>query len=307
MPKWTRILLAIIASLLLLLLTGVLAVSRTFADTVLSAPPLEKRRLEDVSLKSPVISRYPVAAYQNIPLRTADGLQIQGFYYPSQNGAAMLLLHGYRSNHTMMVPIANMLVQHGYGVLMIDFRGHGLSEGNEVTFGKKEVLDADAAFQYLQGQPGIDPLRIAVLGNSMGASTAILYGAQNPRIRAVIAQSPFASMKDIIRVNTKRSLPVPPILLTPFVELWVQNRLGTSIASIAPIQQIHSISPRPVFIMMGGKDIMTDPRSGQRLIDAAGEPKILWYDAEVGHLEFQEKYPGQFETQVAAFLQEYLK
>ncbi len=308
MPRWMRQLASVLISLILIFVVLLVVAAYQFASTALTSAPIESRSQQvDLFESSPLATRYPNVEYQNITLTTTDNLRIYTLYHPSTNGASVILLHGYRSNHSMMFPIANMLVQEGYGVILFDFRGHGLSEGQEVTFGKKEVLDVEAAYQYLSSRPEIEKDRIGLFGNSMGASTAILYAAQNPEIRAVIVQSPFASMRDVIWVNTRRSLPTPPVLLAPLVEIWVQFRLKATISSFSPINKVQEISPVPLFIMMGGQDIMTDPAGGQKLYDAAGESKELWYEDSIGHLEFQKEFPDLFEQKVLRFFEVNLK
>jgi fermentation-respiration switch protein FrsA (DUF1100 family) len=70
---------------------------------------------------------------------------------------------------------------------------------------------------------------------------------------------------------------------------------------------IHAIAPRPVMLMQGGADEAVSAASGQRLYDAAGEPKELWFEPTVGHAQFLKMMPEQFERRVTAFLDRYLK
>jgi uncharacterized protein len=83
-----------------------------------------------------------------VELVTSDGLRLSGWTIPSRNGAAVILQHGYGGNSGQMLPVALMLTRHGYGVLLFDFRGHGASEGDFVSFGLNEVRDTEAAITY---------------------------------------------------------------------------------------------------------------------------------------------------------------
>ena len=69
---------------------------------------------------------------------------------------------------------------------------------------------------------------------------------------------------------------------------------------------IHSISPRSVFLLQGGRDTTVPPDSGQRLYDAAGEPIQLWFDPKLEHCEFWWARPKEYERRVVAFFDQYL-
>ncbi len=75
---------------------------------------------------------------------------------------------------------------------------------------------------------------------------------------------------------------------------------------MAPINHIAEISPRPVFLMQGGSDTTIPTDSGQRLYDAAREPKELWFDPELGHVQFDAKRPEEYERRVIEFFDKYL-
>jgi hypothetical protein len=70
-------------------------------------------------------------AYEDVKFRTNDGLELEGWYVPSRNGAAVISFPG-RSGPQKQ---ARMLIRHGYGVLLFDRRGEGASEGDPNAFG----------------------------------------------------------------------------------------------------------------------------------------------------------------------------
>ena len=69
---------------------------------------------------------------------------------------------------------------------------------------------------------------------------------------------------------------------------------------------MHSISPRPVLLLQGGRDAIVRRDSGQRLYDAAGEPRQLWLEPTLGHCEFGSARPKEYEKRVVAFFDRYL-
>jgi fermentation-respiration switch protein FrsA (DUF1100 family) len=58
--------------------------------------------------------------------------------------------------------------------------------------------------------------------------------------------------------------------------------------------------------MQGGADVVISADSGQRLYEAAGDPKELWFDPALGHVQFDKERAAEFEERVAAFFDKYL-
>jgi pimeloyl-ACP methyl ester carboxylesterase len=123
-----------------------------------------------------------------VRLTTEDGVQLGGWYLPGRNGAAVVVRHGSGSNRFAGAGQAAVLARHGYGVLLVDARGHGTSEGRAMDLGWNGEADTAAAVDFLAGAPGVDPDRIGVLGLSMGAEEALGAAGTDPRIRTVVAE-----------------------------------------------------------------------------------------------------------------------
>ena len=77
--------------------------------------------------------------YEEVAFTTRDGLTLRGWYIPSQNRAAVMLLHSLASNRIGMLDVAAVLARYGYGVLLFDLRAHGESEGEVLPFGGDEA------------------------------------------------------------------------------------------------------------------------------------------------------------------------
>jgi uncharacterized protein len=127
-------------------------------------------------------------AYEDAFFTTADGVALSGWYIPSQNGAAVAVLHGAGSTRSNVLEHAAVLARAGYGVLLFDARGHGQSAGRAMDFGWFGDADIAAALDYLAGRPDVDPARLALVGFSMGAEEAVGAAAGDTRIRGVVAE-----------------------------------------------------------------------------------------------------------------------
>jgi pimeloyl-ACP methyl ester carboxylesterase len=127
-------------------------------------------------------------AYIDVRPVTADGVELAGWYVPSRNGAAVVLLHGAGSTRSSVLDQAKVLSSRGYGVLLIDARGHGGSAGRAMDFGWCGDLDVRAAVDVLSARSDVTAGRIAAVGISMGGEEAIGAMAADARVRAVVAE-----------------------------------------------------------------------------------------------------------------------
>src|SRR5690606_17900629 len=93
------------------------------------------------------------------------------WYVEPANGAVVVLAHGAGSTRSNVLDHAVVLVDHGYGILAVDARGHGDSAGRAMDFGWWGDEDLGAAVDWLAERPEVD--HTAVLGLSMGGEEAI--------------------------------------------------------------------------------------------------------------------------------------
>ena len=127
-------------------------------------------------------------SFIDVSLPTSDSVTLSGWYIPSSNGAAVVVLHGASSTRSSVLDQSAVLARHGYGVLLFDARGMGRSGGRAMDFGWYGDRDIAAALDYLHTRPEVDPTRIAALGESMGGEEAIGAMAADTRLRAVVAE-----------------------------------------------------------------------------------------------------------------------
>jgi fermentation-respiration switch protein FrsA (DUF1100 family) len=241
-------------------------------------------------------------AHHNIPytdviLETRDGLQLSGWYTPPEDGitdrsgAVILVAHGLASNRETALHV--FFAEAGYGVLSWDFRAHGMSEGEMSTIGYSEALDVEAALDYALGQDGVD--HVGAWGGSMGGAALIRAAARRPEIEAIVVDSAFAAIEDELEIVIR--LPS----MRPIVRLLMERETGLRAEMLKPEDQIGRVSPRPVFIIQGLADAAIPIDSAERLYAAAGEPRMLWTEPDVGHLGMFWAFPEEYQAHVIDF------
>ncbi len=241
---------------------------------------------------------------QAVDIPHPDGLTLAGWLSPAQNGKTLILQHGYAANSLDNVPLAEMLVAHGYGVLLFDFHGHGNSDAAQVTLGLTEVTDTQAAVAFLQGHPQTQTDQLGIVGVSMGGATAIMASAEIPELEIVVADSTFAALRNEIAVGIEVKTPLPGTPLDQVFITLAQWQTGISLSDIRPVDKIGDISPRPVLIIQGEQDARVLPYNGADLYAAAKEPKQLWQAPVGDHAQLFQADPAGYEAVLLQFLRE---
>lgn len=251
------------------------------------------------SLHRPIGSP-PDAAYQTVGFTASDGVDLEGWYRPSRNGASVLMISGGGGNRRSTLRHAGMLVRHGYGVLLYDPRGSGNSEGTINSYGWGWEKDAAAALDFLAARDDVEPGRVGVLGLSTGADIAIDIAARRDDVRAVVADGSAAIGYQDIKAYTDAPLTRAPMwLLFKTIEV-IQGRSGPETALADQIAR----SDAPHLIVSAGKP---EKEWGELYDRAGGAHSELWYLPEASHTAALKQYPREYEQRVVSFLDAHLR
>ncbi len=236
-------------------------------------------------------------SYEKVNLSTLDGIQLSGWYIPSQNGSAVILMHGYGGNRLGMLPQALMLARHGYGVLLYDQRASGESGGSARSWGWQDVEDVQAALDYLETRREIAPGRLGMMGCSTGAEITILAAARYPQISAAVADAPtYSSAKDLpapFDLEGWFSVPFTPLFLQ-FIAWRSGVEPGEALSDVLP-----QIAPRPVLLVSSGSGL--EKVQGERFQQMAGENAQLWHIPEASHCGGPQARPQEYEQVMVDF------
>jgi len=242
--------------------------------------------------------------YEEVSFSSRDEeLTLRGWYLPVEGSEQVIIMvHGADGNRADpsigMLDIALGLVEHGYNVLMFDLRGHGESDGNRMSAGHYEKRDLLGAVDYVRGL-GFE--QIGVLGFSMGAVTALMATAENSDIDAVVADSSFADLKDMMEPEFAKRTKFPKFFL-PTLLFVVKIIYGVDFNAIKPVELVSEIAPRPIFFVHGELDETVPLEHAYRLHQASQNPQNqLWVVPKAGHVSSYVNYPEEYMNKITTF------
>jgi fermentation-respiration switch protein FrsA (DUF1100 family) len=203
-----------------------------------------------------------------------------------------------------MAGLARALMDAGFGVLAFDFRNWGESDRTRVTFGYREVQDVLSAVDFLQNRAG-SRQHIGVVGLSMGAAAAIVAAAESSSIEVLVADSSYARLDQSVERVTRRFWRPFASLASRRARRLGERLIGAPLASVAPVEAIARISPRPVLIIHGMRDRLTDVGDAHALYRACGDPKSLWIIEQAGHARTRRVGTEAYDRRVIGFFKQH--
>jgi uncharacterized protein len=236
----------------------------------------------------------PSAAYANVTFQAGDGLDLAGWYRPSANGAAVLLVHGGSSDRKGSVAHAEMLARHGYGVLLYDARGRGESDGSENNYGWDWAEDVAGALAFLHGRDDVDPERIGALGLSTGADVLIEVTAERGDVAALVADGAAAgSFADWKNLRGTEVGTAPGWAMFKTIEVLSGDAPGT------PLEDAVAQIQAPTLLISAGD---TEERQFNDIYDeAARGPVEHWNLPDARHTGAIRDEPEAYERRVVSF------
>src|SRR5919206_1393144 len=197
---------------------------------------------------------------ENVWFNSADGTRLNGWFFASQTKpelATMIFFHGNGGNISNVSWLAQRFANHGFNVLIFDYRGYGVSDG--VAAKESEpYADGDAAVDFVMNKKGVRSEQIVLYGHSLG--TAIVADVASRRaFGAVVLESGFSSASSV----ATRALPWLP----RFLHFLGKNRFESA-------RKLNNVKC-PILIAHGDPDRTIPTGEAQLLYAAANEPKKL--------------------------------
>lgn len=223
-------------------------------------------------------------------VRASDGIRLSARYLASRNRAAVVLLPG-------RVAEAKMLTRHGFGVLLVEPRGNGASEG-DASQGWASARDVEAAVRYLRARPDVDRERIGGLGFSLGGEIMLTAAGEGAQLHAVASEGAgFRSAGDLLLVHDTRTLSQAFSTAATFTIA----RIFSNARPPAPLHElVERIAPTPLLLMQAEHGLGGEERN-RVYFEHAKEPRAYWLIKGSSHTGGLEARPAEYERRVVGF------
>jgi pimeloyl-ACP methyl ester carboxylesterase len=263
------------------------------------------------SLTSPRVRAHVVAPTALGPsparwsVQTEDGLTLRGWYVradpPENNRSLVILLHGLWMNWDEVSGPASGLRARGYDVLVFDLRGHGESDPDRETMGRRERRDVRAALRWAI-EKGYTPEQIAWVGFSLGGSTLLMEAAENPEIRRAVIDSPFGDLPAVLSTQLSKHSGLPAAF-NPGILAAAQWAFGVRTDDLVPIRSARRWGDRPLLILHGTADATVSVEQSEAIAQVVGPACTCVIVPGVDHVKAYQSNPQAYVDRIDHFLQ----
>ena len=282
-------------------------------EHVLSYSPIRPHRCTAAEMVRFVPDLQSPAAFterwDNFDITVEDSIRLKGWFIPSLRQPAqgtIIVLHGIASCRIAMLSIARACAQNGFNCLVYDSRANGESGGLNCTFGYYEKGDVLAYLDSaLVRYPGCGPF--GIFGDSFGAAVAIQALAADKRLVCGIAQSPFASLREVIH-DYFRQMFLLPVDFIPDAALKHSERIAHfSVDSVQPALDARRVL-QPTLIIHGESDKKISSGYGRQVYENLASPnKELYLIPAAGHTDLAAIGGPEYESRLLRFLQKHVR
>jgi pimeloyl-ACP methyl ester carboxylesterase len=292
------ILLFILAAVIILgcLLAGRVIYPQKFGFEETLHIEVEKGRIDDIDWNARVKLR--------LKIKSPYGYDLNGFLIPCEGSKkAVIISHGITYTLFGSVKYIDLYLKRGYSVLIYDLRNHGLSGGNNTTFGYYEKQDLNSVMDWLLdflGPGGI----VGTMGESMGAAISLQHAAIDPRVSFVVSDCSFSGLTELLKYRLKRELHLPPFPFLNLASFFSGLISGMTYDLVSPLEDIKEFST-PVLLIHGQNDTYIPPEMSRVLYDAkkTGVRK-LYLTPNAGHADSFIENRLDYDRVVGNFLKE---
>jgi len=239
----------------------------------------------------------PPAEFTEVTLTTRDDVHLAAWYAEPSNGGVIILLHGAGSGRQNVRDHATMLHHHGFGVLALNLRGHGDSDGQTNRLGWNGTLDVGAAVDFLTARDEVE--RIGGLGLSMGGEVLLGAASEYPMIQAIVAEgATYRSVSEYISLPSNR--PFHRNMTHHIFSFMVRTVSGDTPPGTTIMDSLVATTDTAfLFIAAGNEDEeIVYNELFQTAVHDRGE---LWTIPNIGHIQGLARERAEYEQRIIAF------
>ncbi len=249
-----------------------------------------------------VVGERPAFAFEEVKLKTAQGLGIAAWYAPVDSGSkgSVILFHGITANKSTLIDEASEFRYWGYDVLLVDLRGHGGSEGNTTTIGYRESEEVKLAYDFIsQKRKG----GIFLYGISLGA-VVVAKGISEYALQptGVILDMPFASLQTYLE-NKARTLGFPSQPFAFLTTFWIGVERGFNGYGHKTSRYLKDIQC-PMLLQWGSRDPFILKSETDKIFNSitSSHKKLVVYEG-AGHESFLNSDLAKWRQTMEGFLE----
>lgn len=234
-----------------------------------------------------------------VTLTSVAGTGLHAWFIPSGGRApAVVVLHGWGANASLMLPLAPHLHRAGFHALFLDARNHGRSEHDDFVSMPRFAEDLDVAIDWLHALEDVES--VGVIGHSVGAGAALLVGSRRFDIAAIVSVSAFAHPGEMMASGPP--LNRMPTRMRQGVLRTMERTIGARFDEIAPRSTITRVKA-PLLLVHGDADRVVPLSNMFDLAERApGARTIVVPGADHGSIDTFEAHVGT----ILDFLAEHL-
>ncbi len=251
-------------------------------------------------------------AFEDVTFLSQDKKETLSGWYLHQlgNTRTLIIVNGIGDTRANLqrVDLASRLVHKGFNILMFDWRHQGKSTGTITSGGYFEQSDLQGAVNYLYANKPV-PQCIGVLGASMGAATTLLTAPDEPHIQAIVADSSYADIADLLTSEIARTSPLPHWSIPLFIPgLYGAAKIqyGINLSSLKPKDSVTHI-PYPILFIHGLADARIPISQSELLVKLAAKGSELWEVPQAEHANAFAHEPDEYTKRVSEYFTDQLE
>ncbi|MBM7655902.1 alpha/beta hydrolase [Neobacillus cucumis] len=242
-----------------------------------------------------------------------DQLKLSGWWIPAatkQSQKTVITAHGYMNERAMEgiegLQLAKALSEHGYNVLMFDFRNTGKSKGRTTGIGYFERHDLYSAIDYALREKNQE--KIALLGWSMGAAASLIAGCEHPSVTAIIADSPFSELGPFLKENLSYWTKLPKKPFTSIIYHSMRLLLKIDPAEVSPINHVKNTKGKSFFLIHSKTDEAIPYTESEKIVQSISSDnhRELWLTNDGPHVNSYLLNKQEYAQRVLQFLEQHL-
>lgn len=268
----------------------------------------EARMEENREIQKELTDAFLEAETENpIEITSEDGLILRGGYFDQDSHNWVIIIHGYRSNHTHNYGNAQRYFEEGFNVLMPDLRACGESEGDYVGMG---WLDRKDILNWIDWILSEDPnAQIVLHGTSMGGATAMMTAGEDTpdAVVAFVEDCGYSSVQDIFGSELKVRFHLPKFPVLYSAGMIAKLRAGYTFGEASSLKQLQKCE-KPMLFIHGTQDDFVPFEMEHILYEACPVNDKKEVVAEgAGHGEASLLLGDEYWSEVFAFLDSYME